>query len=271
LIDIIVPIYNAPAALARCLAALAQDPPAQARVLLIDDASPDPAVQPLIDAFAPALKLRNPHNLGFVGTVNRGLKLGSHDVVLLNSDTVPAPGWLDELRACAASDPTIGTVTPWSNHAEICSFPEWLKPNPEPADLRTLAVRLKQHAPRAWPRLPTAVGFCMLIKRALIERIGDFDHATFGRGYGEENDFCVRASAHGYCHALCDSAYVVHQGGASFGPIGLKPNGANYARLLARYPHYERLIAEFIAADPYAGLRAELGAQVEDLLTARAG
>jgi len=265
-IDIIVPIFNAADALARCLAALREQAPSDARIILIDDASSDPRIERLLDAMPDAIRLHNPQNLGFVGTVNRGMGLSSSDVVLLNSDTVPAPGWLDAMRQCAESDARVATVTPWSNNAEICSFPLWLKDNPEPADLAALAARLRAVAPRAYPRIPTAVGFCMLIKRAVLDAVGLFDADTFGRGYGEENDFCMRAAGHGWVHALCDDAYVVHQGGASFLPIGQRPNGENHRRLLARYPNYDRLIGDYIAADPIRSLRLELQARCEDLL-----
>jgi len=109
--------------------------------------------------------------------------------------------------------------------------------------------------------LPTAVGFCMLIRRAALNALGDFDRATFGRGYGEENDFCMRAAAHGWRNVLADDCYVVHAGGGSFAPLGLKPNGDNLARLLARYPHYSAQVAKFIAADPLAERRATVSAR----------
>jgi GT2 family glycosyltransferase len=265
-IDIIVPVFNAAPELRRCLDALKQDPPGDARLVLINDASTDAAIAPMLEAVSDALVLHNDVNLGFVGTVNRGMALSDNDVVLLNSDTVPAPGWLDEMRQCAQSDSRIGTVTPWSNNAEICSFPNWLSVNLEPQDLAELALRIRQAAPRALLELPTAVGFCMWIKRAALAAVGNFDAATFGRGYGEENDFCQRLLGHGWRHVLCDSAYVVHQGGASFSPLGMKPNGENYARLLARYPHYRAQIDAFIAADPIRTVRAELARRCEDLL-----
>jgi GT2 family glycosyltransferase len=100
----------------------------------------------------------------------------------------------------------------------------------------------------------------MAIRRSVLTRIGDFDQPTFGRGYGEENDFCLRAAAHGWRNVLCDDAYVVHQGGASFGPLGQAPGGENLARLVARYPRYNALIADFIARDPLATRRARIAA-----------
>jgi GT2 family glycosyltransferase len=179
-------------------------------------------------------------------------------VVLLNSDTVTSAGWLERLLACAASDPRIATATPWSNNAEICSFPDFCQSAPLPADIDALAeAAAAEHAP-VYPELPTGVGFCMFVRRAAIDQLGDFDRATFGRGYGEENDFCLRAAAHGWRNVLCDTAYVGHQGGASFSLQGHHPGGENLARLNARYPEYNARVADFILRDPLRPLRERL-------------
>lgn len=260
--EVIVPVFNAAAVLADCLASLGRTLGAEDRVLLIDDASTDPAVAGLLSAFAGqapcAVRVeRNPRNLGFVGTVNRGMALSGRDVVLLNSDTVVTAGWLERLRRAAASDARVATVTPFSNHAEICSIPLFCRANPPPPDLEAMAARVAARVP-SYPELPTAVGFCMLVTRRALDRVGDFDAATFGRGYGEENDFCLRASGHGFRHLLCDDAYVLHRGGASFAPIGATPNGIALQRLLARYPGYNALVANFIERDPLAPIRARI-------------
>lgn len=257
-IDILLPVYNARALLARCLAALDRcTPPTEARVLVIDDASPDPGILPMLQDWLLASPLRprllrNPVNLGFVGSVNAGIAQTEGDVLLLNSDTEVTPGWLAGMGRAFASDPAIATVTPFSNNAEICSWPAFCRAAPAPStdEAAVIAQALAGAGVPSYPRLPTAVGFCMLIRRAAIRQIGDFDAATFGRGYGEENDFCQRALGHGWCHVLADDVYVVHHGGASFAAEGLKPGGENLARLLARYPGYNAQVADFIAADP---------------------
>ena len=98
-----------------------------------------------------------------------------------------------------------------------------------------------------------------------LDAVGDFDQATFGRGYGEENDFCLRAAAHGWRNVLCDDAYVAHRGGASFGPQGHAPGGENLARLNARYPGYNALFADYILRDPLNSLRERLAARLAAL------
>lgn len=259
-VRVVVPIHDGAAVLEPCLASLARTLPAEAEVELVDDASTDPAVARIIAAHARHAPhrvrcVRQPRNLGFVRTVNAAFARAEGDVLLLNSDTVTTPGWYERLLACAASDPRIATATPFSNNAEICSLPEFCVANPVPPDPDRWARACAAAGPPSYPELPTAVGFCMYVSRAALARVGDFDAATFGRGYGEENDFCLRASAHGFRHVLCDDAYVVHVGGASFAPTGHRPGGVNLARLLARYPGYNARIADFIARDPLAARR----------------
>jgi GT2 family glycosyltransferase len=261
-VEVIVPIYNAVEALERCLAALASRLPDWAGLQLVDDASPDPRVQALLARVAPTLPartrvLRQSTNLGFVGTVNAAIGRARGDVVLLNADTVVSRGWLDRLRDCMASDPRIASATPLSNNAEIASFPHTLVANPVPPDPDAIAAAAAGLAP-TYPDIPTAVGFCVWLRRRALDSVGLFDQATFGRGYGEENDWCMRAAGHGWRHVLCDGAYVVHQGGASFAAEGILPNGDQLARLVGRYPHYNALIADFIQRDPLAPLRRAL-------------
>ncbi len=270
-VEIIIPVYNAAALLQRCLAALDRcTDTGQARVLVIDDASPDPAIVPMLEAWAANSLLRprvvrNPVNLGFVGSVNRGFAETRGDALLLNADTEVTPGWLARMQKALATDPRIATVTPFSNNAEICSWPEFCRAAPVPPDADRIARAFAEAPSASYPDLPTAVGFCMLIRRAALEALGDFDQATFGRGYGEENDFCLRAAGHGWRNVLADDCYVVHAGGGSFAPLGLKPGGDNLARLLARYPGYNMQVAAFIEADPLAPRRAQVAARYREL------
>ena len=128
-IDVIVPIHNAYADLAACLASVRRHSSSY-RLILIDDCSTDERIGALFRTLAAeqssnVVLLRNERNLGFVATVNRGMAFGRNDVVLLNSDTVVTHGWLDKLKQCANSDSRIGTVTPFSNNAEILSYPRF--------------------------------------------------------------------------------------------------------------------------------------------------
>ena len=265
---IIVPAYQAVEDLARCLDSLERTLPAGTRVLVADDASPDPAVARCIQSHAAGSRLafasvRREKNLGFIGNVNRAFaQTAPEDVILFNADAWATPGWYEAMLACAASDARIATVTPWSNNAEICSLPDFCRAAPVPSEEEAVrcARAVRETGAPTYPDLPTGVGFCMFVRRAALDAIGDFDAATFGRGYGEENDFCQRAIGHGWRNVLCEEAYVVHRGGASFGPEGHAPGGENLARLVARYPHYNAQVADFILRDPLAPLRERIAA-----------
>ena len=103
--------------------------------------------------------------------------------------------------------------------------------------------------------IPTGIGFCMFLSRVAIDEIGDFDEAAFGRGYGEENDWCLRASAAGWRHLLCGDLFVFHAGGASFGQDAEALQVSAMAVLESRYPDYNKQVAEFIERDPIEPLR----------------
>ncbi|MBE5316321.1 MAG: glycosyltransferase family 2 protein [Xanthomonadales bacterium] len=259
--QVIVPVYRALPALQRLVAGLRRTLDSGERVLFCDDASPEAEVSAYLQSLPGTLPfetrvVRRERNLGFVGNVNAAFaETGEDDVVLLNSDTVPSAGWLDRLRVCFAADRRIATATPWSNNAEICSLPHLCRPGPLPDDPDRWARACIDACAGEYVDLPTGVGFCMAIRRACLDRIGAFDAETFGRGYGEENDFCLRAEGHGWRNVLCADAFVAHEGGASFSLEGLAPGGGNLARLLNRYPDYNRRVAEFIMADPIKPLR----------------
>jgi GT2 family glycosyltransferase/glycosyltransferase involved in cell wall biosynthesis len=260
-IDVVVPVYNAPDDLAACIASVLRHTDGDYELVLIDDASTDPRVQSLFaDLAARKLPhvtlLANERNLGFTLTANRGMTRSRRDVVLLNSDTIVTRGWLDALGRCAASDARIGTATPFSNNAEICSYPGLCGNHPWPAGADPEPVReaLAAAAVPLYPHLPTGVGFCFYVRRALLDAIGPFDPA-FGAGYGEENDFCLRAHAAGFRNVLCDDAFVVHTGGKSFAGAKEQLGVRNAALLAERHPGYGALVRDFIERDPIAALR----------------
>lgn len=262
-IDVVIPVYNAAGDLARCVDSVLAHSSGDWRLLLIDDASPQIAIRTYFSGLRArglpqVTLLRNERNLGFTLTANRGMREArtDADVVLLNSDTVVTRSWLDKLRRCAASDPRIGTITPFSNNAEICSLPRFCANNPWPSseDPATLVRALELSAVPTYPDLPTGVGFCFYVRRALIDAIGEFEPA-FGLGYGEENDFCLRAAAAGYRNVLCEDAFVLHLGGSSFGDQRADLAQRNTALLLARHPGYHDLVRDYILADPLRPLR----------------
>ena len=276
-VDVVVPVHDAADDLRRCVESVLRHTTGDYRLLLIDDASRSPAVAAYFRelrarALSPLVLLANERNLGFTLTANRGMREArdSADVVLLNSDTVVTSEWLDALVRCVHSDPAIGTATPFSNNAEICSLPRFCENNVWPADRdpEQMAQALRRGAVPTYPELPTGVGFCLYIRRATLDAIGAFD-PVFGLGYGEENDFCMRAAAAGYRNVLCDDAFVLHTGGSSFGDKRSDLARRNGAILVERHPTYDALVRDFIGADPLRPLR-ELALSQYRVLTSEA-
>jgi GT2 family glycosyltransferase len=258
---VIIPVFNAFEPLRACLNALDQHSPL-APVLIIDDASDDPRILPLlrqwVDARPTRRLLRQSTNEGFVKSANLGARESSGDFVLLNSDTQVTEGWLEAMARCLGSDRRIATATPWSNNAEIVSLPEFCVANPVPESPELWAAAVRRAARGSYPELPTAIGFCMAVARSAVDAHGLFDESSFGRGYGEENDFCRRVAEAGWRNVLCEDAFVTHCGGESFAPLGLRPDDTTMQRLLAKHPGYGELVAEWIRRDPLAERRAEI-------------
>ena len=260
-IDIVIPVYNAADDVRRCVESVLGHNHDDCRITLIDDGSTDPRIAALfaeleLRRLPELLLLRNDGNLGFTATANRGIGNSSADIVVLNSDTRVTGDWLSAIRRCAASDATIGTITPFSNNAEICSFPLLCVDNPVGGEdeVEMIAAAMARAAVPTYPDLPTGVGFCLFIRRALIDEIGSFD-AAFGAGYGEENDLCLRAARSGWRNVLADDAFVVHVGGRSFAGQKAELSPRNTTILLERHPHYTAMVEQYIKLDPLAPLR----------------
>lgn len=276
MIDIVVPVYNAPDDLQQCLDSVRRCTASGTyRVVVIDDGSPDPRIGELLRQLAqraewPELMvLSNPSNLGFVRTVNRGMaQSADRDVVLLNSDTIVTPSWLERIARAAAADPGIATITPFSNNAEICSFPRFCVDNKlaglPPIDLIAQACGIG--AAGVTVEVPTGVGFCMYIRRAALHALGDFDAETFGLGYGEENDFCMRAAKAGWRNVLLADTFVAHTGGRSFDERKRALMDGAMARLVSKHPDYPERVQRFIAQDPVRPSRSLVAAALDRLL-----
>ncbi|MBS0559484.1 MAG: hypothetical protein JSR21_05465, partial [Proteobacteria bacterium] len=180
--------------------------------------------------------------------------------ILLNSDTEVPRGWTRRLAAHAYAAARVATVSPFSNRATICSYPTMESGGGPPA-FGLGAAELDAAAQEAnagrGADLPTTVGFCMYVRRAALDEVGGFDEARFGRGYGEENEFCMRAARRGWTHRLACDAYVHHEGEASFGPAAPELSRAQDV-LRALYPDYSRAVAQHIADDPAAPARFAL-------------
>jgi GT2 family glycosyltransferase/glycosyltransferase involved in cell wall biosynthesis len=257
-VDVVVPIWQAVEEFGRCLRSLlAHTDLVRHRLLLVLDGPQPEPTETRVTAAAAAhperlVVLRNQERQGFVVSVNRGMAAGEGDVVLLNSDTEVTAGWLEKLAAAAASRERVATVTPFSNSATICSLPRPLETNFLPAgwQLDDFARLVEERSLRAYPELPTGVGVCLYIRREALRELGLFDASRFGLGYGEESDFCMRASAAGFSHLLDDATFIYHSGSRSFGATRHRRIAAAHRRMNRFHPDYLTRVARFIAADP---------------------
>lgn len=257
-VDVVIPVYRGLADTQRCLeSVLASINEIPARLIVINDHSPEPELTDWLRAKAAAEPrielLENESNLGFVATVNRGMSLSdAHDVLLLNSDTEVAGNWLDRLRTAAYSAPNVATVTPFSNNATICSYPRFCDGNPLPPGYTTgqLDTVFASENAGAVLDIPTGVGFCLYIRRDCLSQVGMFDVENYGKGYGEENDFCIRAAKAGWRNLHALDTFVLHTGGISFGQAKGPRELAAMETLRRLHPEYEPAVQAFVASDP---------------------
>lgn len=272
IVDVIVPVYRGRADTLACLRSVLGSAAAHGvplELVVVEDASPEPELVQDLESLAAAGRitlLRNPRNLGFPGTVNRGLRQHpDRDAVLLNADTLVAGDWLARLRAAAYAAPDVGTVTPLSNDATILSYPSWSSDSkgrrpapPSPGETARLDRLARTANAGLRVELPTAVGFCAYIRRDCLNETGPFEELLFGRGYGEENDFCLRARRLGWRHLGAADVFVAHVGGRSFGRQTAILTARNGRLLETLHPGYDALVQDFIADDPLMAARRRL-------------
>lgn len=264
-VTIILPVYEAFAILPEALDRLSRHTDLPWRLIVVEDASPDPQIRPFLHQWraanaAAALEIvliENPENLGFVGAVNRGLQAARRHpdpVVLLNTDALVPAGWASRLVAPLA-DPAVASVTPLSNEAELVTAPVICRGQPLRPGEGDRIDALVAAAGLAPVEVPTGVGFCMALSPGFLRRLPLFDPA-FGPGYGEEVDWCQRARGLGGRHVVQPALFVEHRGGSSFGAVEkARLCSTNGALIQRRYPDYHAGVQAFMRDDPLIGVR----------------
>jgi GT2 family glycosyltransferase len=252
-ISIVIPAYKGLDETLECVRSVISTVGSKARIVVIDDASPEPALSEglsVLEAQSAISLIRNRRNLGFPASVNLGLAFDPDaDTIILNSDTQVFPGWLDRLVAAAYSAPDIGTVTPLTNSGSIASYPrdgDFDPTEAQAAEIDRLASEINHGCSL---EIPTGVGFCLYLRRNCLDDVGALDARSFAKGYGEENDFCLRATGRGWKHLLAADVYVRHRGSRSFGARRLALSFRGLRIINLRYPGYEETIRNFLAAD----------------------
>lgn len=257
-VSIIIPVYNAYDETKKCIESVLKYSNYY-ELILINDKSTDKRVPELLNSYSEDSNvtiINNENNLGFVASVNVGLKNSSNDVILLNSDTIVTPNWLNKLKIAAYSDKRIATVTPFSNNAGVFSVPISNRNNFISKNLGLFGTSniVEKASNHVYMRVPTGNGFCMYIKRKAINSLGYFDEKTFGRGYGEENDFCMRAIEKGWENIIDDSTYIFHDDSSSFGKEKQYLIQKHMDVLNKKYPTYSNEVNEFINSKKFKNM-----------------
>jgi O-antigen biosynthesis protein len=263
---VIIPVYGALQETLQCIhSVLSARCSTEIRLVVVDDCSPDPAVFQQLSVLGNELGLfelwQNDVNRGFVYSVNRGLFAACGHIILLNSDTIVADYWVDRLVAIADSDETIASVSPMTNNATILSYPHTNREN-ELVDGLSVAEMdrfFSESAHLAEPiQVPVNVGFCMLLAHNALQATGGFDEALFGTGYGEECDWCMRATYNGYKHVAAVNTFVYHKGSVSFSGKAARRQALAGEALSLRYPEYWTSISRFCNQDPLLKIRRNI-------------
>lgn len=258
------------------------EPKSNLSFLFIDDASPLDLCESLLEkGFVrereDVLYLQNKKNKGFVGTINRGFENvpEASDVVILNSDTEIHGSVFEILQRACYRRPKIATVTPLSNRATIACLTNWplggvsvLSCSPKEIALAVEEIGLI--SPDS--NVPTGHGFCMYIASQALGDVGLFDEETFGDGYGEENDWCMRAMQLGYTHIICTECYVHHHESRSFDSTQKQQlQKKNSEKLEEKYPYYLDIIREYMHKNPLSGYRKLLQLLLLNILKEKHG
>lgn len=253
-ISIIIPIYNAFEETKKCINSVLTKTKIPYELILIDDNSTDERIGILlneIENLHNVIIIRNSENKGFVKNINLGIQISSGDVVLLNSDTIVTPKWLSKLVTAAYSDKRIGTVTPLTNASSV-SVPIMGENNeiPKPLTIDDMALLVEKASENVYINSPTGNGFCMYIKRKTLNDVGLFDEENFGKGYGEENDFCMRALYKNWKNIYDDSTFIYHKRSVSFddnykNKDKIKLKRENQIKLEKKHPSYIKKVKKF--------------------------
>lgn len=262
-ISIILPVYNAFEHLQECLRRIEIHTDVPWRLFLIEDMSTDDRIRPWLERWTSRMQQLghevhlacNAQNLGFVRSVNIALaKSLEHDdhVVLINSDAFVPPNWASRLLHPILSGQKIASVTPLSNDAEIFSVPNvcqkmQLENGVADAVDGELSRRISVES---FQQAPTGVGFCMAMNRMALDAVPQLD-TIFGKGYGEEVDWCRRLSNKNWKHVVQPALFVEHVGGSSFGSATKQKAVRKSGRIISeRYETFDQDVQDFISQDP---------------------
>ena len=271
-VDIVVCVYNALEDVKRCLDSVrrARNSESQ-RLIIIDDGSDRPTAKYLEKFAGNAAWIelhRNDHATGYTKAANKGLEASIGElVILLNSDTIVTDGWAEKMADAVFSTPGAGIVGPISSAASHQSIPEHRSSKDQTAvnDLpRGLTAEDLNRYCEQWtsahvlPRVPLVHGFCFGVTREVIDRIGVFDEDSFPKGYGEENDYCLRAADAGFGLVVATHTYIFHAKSKSYaGPerVALAKAGSDTLKRLHGRARIQRAVRSMEENPIFVNLR----------------
>ena len=229
-VDVVVCVHNALAYVKQCLDSVFSKSTAKFRLIVVNDGSDQPTTE-WLQGMASRTESTDLIEtacgpIGYTRAANVGLRAATGDyVVLLNSDTIVSRLWLESLVDCMTSDDRIGIVGPLSNAATWQSVPDCVDDRgrwavnklPPGYNVDEFAELVFAVSDRQFPKVPFLNGFCLMLRRDVIGQVGYLDEKSFPRGYGEENDLCLRALDAGFYLAVADHCFVYHAKSKSFG------------------------------------------------------
>jgi GT2 family glycosyltransferase len=226
--SIIICVHNALADVTACIESLQRSSHGFLEIIVVDDASDEPT-QRYIEGLAAQHVVRNIRldtNHGYSKAANIGLRTAQGSVMtLLNSDTIVPAHWSNKIMSAFARQPEFGILGPLSNAASYQSVPSTVGTTGQTAINRMphgmTIDEMDQFCEQAGagkpiPYVPLVHGFCQSISRQCASKVGEFDEESFPRGYGEENDFCIRATDAGFALGVLITTYVFHAKSKSY-------------------------------------------------------
>lgn len=183
-------------------------------IVVIDNNSSEETKNWLKNQYDIKLQL-NTSNRGFPGGCNDGIKLANpkNDILLLNNDIVVTTNWLTNLRTALYSNENIGAVSPITNSS---SYWQSIPVNYKTIDeMQVFASQINISNKDNWEERVMLVGYSMLIKRVVLDKVGPLDEIYFPGNF-EDDDYCLRIINAGYKLLLCRDTFVHHYGSASF-------------------------------------------------------
>lgn len=187
--------------------------PGTYEIIVVDNGSDDGTPAWLAEQ-QDLIVIRNEYNAGFPAGCNQGIaRAAGQFILLLNNDTIVTRNWLDNLLNCLESDERIGAVGPVTNY---CSYNQAIRVDyTSLAEMHAFAEEFNRSDAAKWEDRLKLVGYCMLIKRSVLDKIGVLDE-RFTPGNYEDDDLSLRIVEAGYRLVLCRDTFIHHYGSVSF-------------------------------------------------------